>query len=111
MPALDSTTPRQRRDDSPLLGKLTAIYEALDDAALMKRLWQYRWTERRGHSPRSLWRAVLAGFYLNIPSIIGLARRVREDKALADLCGFVGGCLPASPSVASCAAWRLIATL
>ncbi len=59
MPASNFTMARQRHG-SPLVEELTRLYEALDDSRLMKRLWQYRWTGRRGFDPRGLWRAVLA---------------------------------------------------
>lgn len=88
MQAPYSTTPRQDRGNSPLIDELTTIYEALDDSKLMKRLWSYRWTGRRGHSPRSLWRAVIAGYFLNIGTSIGLVRRLQEDRELVQLCGF-----------------------
>jgi len=86
--ALYSTTARQGRGNSPLVDELAAIYEALDDSKLMKRLWSYRWTGRRGYSPRSLWRAVIAGYFLNIGTAIGLVRRLQEDQELSNLCGF-----------------------
>ena len=87
MQAPYSTTARQGRGNSPLVGELAAIYEALDDSRLMKRLWSYRWTGRRGYSPRSLWRAVIAGYFLNIGTTIGLVRRLQEDRELSNVCG------------------------
>jgi transposase len=88
MQATYCSTARQGRGNSPLVDELSAIYEALDDSKLMKRLWSYRWTGRRGYSPRSLWWAVIAGYFLNIGTSIGLVRRLQEDKELSDLCGF-----------------------
>ncbi|MGB6838607.1 MAG: transposase [Dehalococcoidia bacterium] len=67
---------------------MAAIYDALEDSKLMKRLWSYRWTGRWGYSPRSLWRAVIAGYFLNISTAIGLVRRLQEDQELLNLCGF-----------------------
>lgn len=83
------TTAQQRRDDSPLTAELTAIFDSIDDSRLMRRLWSYRWTGRRGYSPRSLWRAVIAGHYLNIPTTIGLIRRLQEDPQLVRACGLM----------------------
>ena len=82
------TTARERCDDSPLTAELTAIFDSIDDSRLMRKLWSYRWTGRRGYSPRSLWRAVIAGHYLNIPTTIGLVRRLQEDPQLLRVCGF-----------------------
>lgn len=81
-------TAKQRRDESPLTGELTAIFDSIDDTRLMRKMWSYRWTGRRGHSPRSIWRAVIAGHYLNIPTTIGLVRRLQEDPQLLRACGF-----------------------
>lgn len=87
MQAFYSNTAQQRRDTSPLVDELSALFDSIDDSKLMTRLWQYRWTGRRGYSPRSLWRAVIAGHYLNIGSTIGLTRRLQEDAALLAVCG------------------------
>ena len=82
------TTARERCEDSPLTTELTAIFKSIDDSCLVRKLWSYRWTGRRGYSPRSLWRAVIAGHYLNIPTTIGLVRRLQEDPQLLRVCGF-----------------------
>lgn len=83
----DSTTARRGCDNSPLVDELAALFGSIDDSKLIARLWQYRWTGRRGYPPRSLWRAVIAGHYLNIGSTIGLTRRLQEDSALLAACG------------------------
>lgn len=85
----DFITAQQRRDESPLTSELTAIFDSIDDSRLMRKMWSYRWTGRRGYSPRSLWRAVIAGHYLNIPTTIGLVRRLQEDPQLLRACGFM----------------------
>lgn len=87
MHQLNIITARERRDDSPLTKELSAIFDSIDDKRLMRKLWGYRWTGRRGYSPRSLLRAVIAGHYLNIPTTIGLVRRLREDPQLLRVCG------------------------
>ena len=88
MQALYSTTARQGRGKSPLLNELQRVYEVLDDAALIERLKQYRWTGRPGYSAKALWRSYLAGFVLNLPSTNALIRRLQDDAGLANLCGF-----------------------
>lgn len=97
MQASHYITARQRRGSSPLVDELTAIYEALPDAKLIRRLWSYRWTGRRGYSPRSLWRALIAGYFLGIGTTIGLVRRLQEDRQLLELCGLT--CAPSRITV------------
>ena len=69
---------------------LRAIFRQLDDDPLIQRLAAYRWTGRRGYRLRSLWRAYVASFYLNLPHTNALIRRLAEDGALRKLCGFHG---------------------
>lgn len=87
MQALDSTTTRQRRG-SPLLAELSGVFAALDDAIVLQRLAQYRWTGRPGFSLQALWYSYLAGFVLGLQSTNALIRRLQEDAPLAELCGF-----------------------
>lgn len=97
MSQTDFITTRERRDTSPLDAELTAIFNSIDDSRLMRKLWSYRWTGRRGYSPQSLWRAILSGHYLNIGTTIGLVRRLQEDPQLLRICGF--GAVPSRLTV------------
>ena len=83
-----STLALPRRGSSPLIGELTAIYDVIDDEPLLAQLAQYRWTGRPGWSLRALWRAYLAGFVIGLGTTNGLIRRLQDDAALRDLCGF-----------------------
>ena len=83
-----STSGRQRRGSSPLVGELTAIYDVIDDEPLLARLAQYRWTGRPGWSLRALWRAYLAGSVLGLGTTNALVRRLQDDSALRVTCGF-----------------------
>ena len=91
------------RPSRPLQGvfdELAAVFDILDDAALLDRLRQYRPTGRQGYPLRSLWRSYVASFILNLPHTNALIRRLCEDPKLRSLCGFAGG-LPERPSTAS----------
>ena len=70
------------------MGELTAIYDVIDDEPLLARLAQYRWTGRPGWSLRALWRACLARFVLGLGTTNALVRRLQDDEALRELCGF-----------------------
>ena len=68
--------------------ELAAVFDSLDDVALLERLQQYRWTGRKGYSPKALWRAYVASFHLNLPHTNALIRRLNDDSELRSLCGF-----------------------
>jgi hypothetical protein len=84
---------RQRSTVSPLAAELAAIFEVIDDEALLGVLARYRWNGRPGWSLRALWRAYLSGFVLALPTVNALVRRLQDDPALREVCGF-GGDLP-----------------
>ena len=79
---------RQRRRVSPLADELSAIFSAIDDEPLLSALARYRWTGRPGWSLRALWRAYIAGYTLGLPTTNALVRRLQDDVALRDVCGF-----------------------
>lgn len=81
-------TARQRRAVSPLADELSAIFNVLDDEPLLGALASYRWTGRPGWSVRALWRAYVAGFVLGLGTTNGLVRRLQDDYALREACGF-----------------------
>ena len=68
--------------------ELAAVFDSLDDVALLERLQQYRWTGRKGYSPKALWRAYVASFHLNLPHTNAIIRRLQNDDRLRALCGF-----------------------
>ena len=70
------------------LGELAAILSRLDDAALLARLQDYRWTGRQGYSLKVLWRAYVGSFVLNLPHTNALIRRLEDDADFRELCGF-----------------------
>ena len=60
----------------------------MDDSALLERLQAYRHTGRPGWPLRALWSAYLASFYLDLPHTNALIRRLEDDPALREVCGF-----------------------
>ena len=74
--------------ESPGLFEIQQVLDAVDASALIERLRAYRRTGRPGYPLRSLWRAYLASFILNLPSTNALIRRLQDDLELRLLCGF-----------------------
>ena len=84
----------------PHIAELRAIFDALDASEVLAELRGYRRRAygnrdagRRGYGPEPLWLAYAAGFHLNLDSTNDLIRRLQEDAALRELCGF-GDVLP-----------------
>ena len=89
MPSISSIpAAQQRRRVSPLADELSAIFNVIDDEPLLGALAAYRWTGRPGWSLRALWRAHVAGYILGLPTTNALVRRLQDDHALRDVCGF-----------------------
>ena len=72
---------------------LAAVLDNLSDAPLLARLWLYRVNGRPGWPLRSLWRAYVASFVLNLGSTNDLIRLLMRDRQVRRLCGF-GARLP-----------------
>ena len=72
---------------------LAAVLDNLSDAPLLARLWLYRANGRPGWPLRSLWRAYVASFVLNLGSTNDLIRLLMRDRQVRRLCGF-GASLP-----------------
>lgn len=68
--------------------ELDAVLDALDDAALLARLQEYRPVGRQGYPIKALWRAYVASFILNLPHTNALIRRLTDDLDFRALCGF-----------------------
>ena len=82
---------RQRPADPPTpahLREIAAALDTFDDAALIKRLKQYRWTGRPGYPLRALWRAYVCSFLMNLSSTNALIRELQDNLDFQELCGF-----------------------
>ena len=74
---------------SPTIREVQLVLEAINSTPLIDRLN----TERlgrgpRGYPPRSMWRANIAMYVLNLPTMNALIRRLQDDLELRLLCGF-----------------------
>lgn len=78
----------EQSNDSLLAQELKQIYDALPDDRLLKRLKKSRWTGRPGYEIEALWHAFLAQYYLDIPTMNSLIRRLQDDSYLVEVCGF-----------------------
>ena len=85
----NSTASLGKMQGLPLgLAEVQAILDSIDASALLLVLWQYRWNGRPGYPVHVLWRAHLARFLLNLPSVNALIRRLQDDPGLMLVCGF-----------------------
>lgn len=66
--------------------ELEAVFQNLHDEELINALEKTRWTGRPGNPIRIMWNTIIASHVLDIPSIEGLRRRLREPF-LAIQCG------------------------
>ena len=72
---------------SPRLAELKAIFDAVDDTAILARLQAYRPTGRPGYPLRALGRAYLSSFCLNLGNTNSLIRLLEDSPPLRELCG------------------------
>ncbi len=86
MHASHYNTGRQARERRPFedLGRL---FDALDDAALLERLVETRWTGRPGYPVKIMWRTLIASFALGIVHDTDLVRALHANSQLAAICG------------------------
>ena len=75
---------------SPRRAELKAIFDAVDDTAILARLQAYRPTGRPVYPLRALWRAYLAAFCLNLGNTNCLIRLREDSPPLRELCGLDG---------------------
>ena len=68
--------------------ELEAVWQAMPGEPILARLQSHRWTGRPGHSLGALWRAYVASYYLHLPHTNALIRRLQDDEALRNACGF-----------------------
>ena len=72
------------------LSELSAIFDSLDDGAIVECIRDSRHNGRPGYDPRAMWRAYVASFILNLPHTNAIIRRLEDSPALRHLCGFIG---------------------
>ena len=77
----------QERDD---IARLDAVLAVVDDRDLLISLNRSGSPGRNGYDPAAMWRAYFAFFVLEIPDLAQLWRTLRNDRELAEWCGFYG---------------------
>ena len=88
MVTVNSSKSRTKTQASPGLTEVREIIDAIDAAPILERLAEYRRTGRRGYPLRSLWRAYVVSFALNMATTNDLIRRLQDHIELRVLCGF-----------------------
>ena len=78
----------QGQSNNGIYADFRQLLETLDDDPIIARLQDYRPTGRPGWHLRTLWNAYLASFFLDLPHINALIRRLHDDPALREVCGF-----------------------
>ena len=78
----------QNQARPPRIVALQAVFDVLEDGAILSRLQAYRPTGRPGHPLKALWKAYVASFHLNLPHTNALIRELEDDPHLREVCGF-----------------------
>ncbi len=74
--------------------RLVIVLEGLDAEKLLAALERERWTGRKGHSMRGMWSALIAGVVYQSPSVAGIVRLLKTNKAIREICGFAADKIP-----------------
>lgn len=82
----------------PIVGELEAIFKALPDEELLIQLRGPKRRGRPGYAPRILWRCYLTCYALGIESVSALCRLLRNNHAIAQVCGITGP-IPSQPTM------------
>jgi IS5 family transposase len=74
--------------------RLVIVLEGLDAEKLLAVLEREHWTGRKGHSVRGMWAALIAGVVHQCPTLAGVLRLLKENKAVREVCGFAKDKIP-----------------
>ncbi len=74
--------------ESVLVDELGKVFDCLPENRLKAKLGLERWIGRSGYPITVMFRAYLASYLLNIGNTNSLIRRLQEDVALREICGF-----------------------
>lgn len=73
---------------SILVDELGEVFDCLPESQLVAKLSLDRWVGRSGYPIGVMLRAYLASYFLNMRNTNNLIRRLQEDAALREICGF-----------------------
>ena len=85
--AYTNTRLRPTATQVPLVGRLQALFESLEDAPLLTALIGPMRRGPKGHSVRVLWRCFLAKHALGLPSTAAMIRMLQVSPPIAEACG------------------------
>ena len=74
--------------------RLVIVLEGLDAEKLLTALEREHWTGRKGHSVRGMWAALLGGVVHQSPTLAGVVRLLKGNKAVREVCGFAKDNIP-----------------
>jgi IS5 family transposase len=74
--------------------RLIVVLEGLNAEKLLSALERERWTGRKGHSIHGMWAALIAGVVYQSPSVAGVERLLKKNKAVREICGFAMDKIP-----------------
>jgi IS5 family transposase len=98
MPAIHSTTARQRRSVPPIVERLRTLFDAIPDDELLATLRGPKRRGRPGYDQEILWRCFMTYYALGIESVSALLRLLRDNPFIADACG-IGDQMPSQPTL------------
>lgn len=82
------------QQELPIVAKLEGVFDALDDAELLKALTGKVHRGCQGYQVAALWRSYLAGYILGVPTVTGLIRNLSNNPALCEACGLSQEAIP-----------------
>ena len=88
MVSVDYTAPAAASQKPPIVAELTALFDNLDDSALLTLLRGRTRRGPKGHSTQALWRAFIAKHYMGLRSTRDLIRTLTNNPFVAETCGF-----------------------
>lgn len=86
MAYIQSTIPAEAKQP-PIVAKLQAVFDSLEDEPLIMALIGPPRRGRKGHPPRTLWYCLITKHVLGLPSTAALIRTLEQNPFIADTCG------------------------
>lgn len=71
----------------PIVSELQAIFDQLDDSALIEKLKGPTRRGPKGHNPEILWHCYVAYYYMGLESVSALIRILYDNPFIAQTCG------------------------
>lgn len=89
LPGVCQDAKAEQANASLLTQELKGLFDAIEDKELLVTLAKPLGAGRpRDYAVEALWHSFLAQYYLNLPTINSLVRRLQDDPYLVQVCGF-----------------------